>query len=456
VHDDISAESETDRFLFEAVSAAAGEHRDKDGARGELTLRIGPAEEEDEVEAAPSATAEEREPSAPAAESWQETPAAPPVDRFFDRDLFREERSRADVSSDLDVTDTPPAWPADERTSPAPRVPRYARHEDEYEPPRLDEADAVQPQSIVDDSAPRSRVALPALLLGIGLLAGVGIGYSLWGGAAATLEQTARPGIDATPSAASDASRSGTGAPAATSPAPGATTATSGPAAGGSGAAAPRSTEAVGTKPTSAAADAPAATPAVPAGRGTLVVRSTPTGAGVTVNGTWRGRTPLRLGDLPFARYDVRIVEPGYRVVSESLALSAGSPERTVTARLQRDAPAAGRAGAQGARGGAPGRGAQPAGSTPAAARGTQPGARGAQPPAQGFTGSIYVDSRPRGATVAINGKPVGVTPLRVPEIRIGTHVVRLELPDHRIWSSTARVTAGQEARVTGSLEPIQ
>jgi hypothetical protein len=72
------------------------------------------------------------------------------------------------------------------------------------------------------------------------------------------------------------------------------------------------------------------------------------------------------------------------------------------------------------------------------------------------YTGAVYVDSRPRGARVSIDGRFVGVTPVRVPDIRIGTHVVRLELPDYRIWSSTATVTAGQEQRVTGSLERIQ
>ena len=72
------------------------------------------------------------------------------------------------------------------------------------------------------------------------------------------------------------------------------------------------------------------------------------------------------------------------------------------------------------------------------------------------YTGSIYVDSRPRGARVSIDGKAVGVTPLRVSDVRVGTHVVRLELPDHRLWSSTTRVTSGQEQRVTGSLERIQ
>ena len=54
------------------------------------------------------------------------------------------------------------------------------------------------------------------------------------------------------------------------------------------------------------------------------------------------------------------------------------------------------------------------------------------------------------------SGTRSGVTPLRVPDVRIGTHVVRLELADHRWWSTTTRVTAGQEQRVTGSLEQIK
>jgi hypothetical protein len=43
---------------------------------------------------------------------------------------------------------------------------------------------------------------------------------------------------------------------------------------------------------------------------------------------------------------------------------------------------------------------------------------------------------------------------LRIGEVPIGSHVVRLELPDHRAWTGTATVVSGKEARVTGSLEP--
>jgi hypothetical protein len=73
-----------------------------------------------------------------------------------------------------------------------------------------------------------------------------------------------------------------------------------------------------------------------------------------------------------------------------------------------------------------------------------------------GFTGSLFVDSRPQGANVLLDGQSVGRTPLRLATVKIGTHVVRLELPEHRPFSSVARVAAGQEVRVTGSLERYQ
>jgi hypothetical protein len=192
------------------------------------------------------------------------------------------------------------------------------------------------------------------------------------------------------------------------------------PAANPGGAAASARREPAAAPRASAARPAPAT--------GTLVVRSTPSGAGVTVNGRWRGRTPLTLDELPLRSYDVRVVQPGFEAATESVALTSGTPERTLALRLQRR----------------PATAARPAASAPPAGRSSV------------YTGSLYVDSRPRGARVSVDGRVVGVTPLRLPDVRIGSHVVRLELPDHRIWSSTATVTAGQERRVTGSLEPIQ
>ena len=173
--------------------------------------------------------------------------------------------------------------------------------------------------------------------------------------------------------------------------------------------------------PGAGAADRPAAASAA---TGRLVVRSIPSRAAVTVNGEWRGRTPLTV-TLPLGRHEVRVVEQGYAVAREEVMLSAGTPTRSLSVRLQRNAAA------------------------PRA-----PERPSAQPTA--YTGSIYVDSRPRGARVLLDGKMVGVTPLRIPDVRIGSHVIRLQLQDHRDWTASTRVVAGQEARVTGSLERIR
>jgi hypothetical protein len=56
---------------------------------------------------------------------------------------------------------------------------------------------------------------------------------------------------------------------------------------------------------------------------------------------------------------------------------------------------------------------------------------------------------------VFIDGKEIGSTPIQIPGVRIGSHVIRLQLADHRIWSNSVSVSAGRESRVTGSLEPI-
>jgi hypothetical protein len=65
----------------------------------------------------------------------------------------------------------------------------------------------------------------------------------------------------------------------------------------------------------------------------------------------------------------------------------------------------------------------------------------------------LYVDSNPRGASVLLDGKNIGMTPLTLNNVSVGSHVVRIEMPGKRSWASTTRVVAGETARVTGSLE---
>ena len=192
-----------------------------------------------------------------------------------------------------------------------------------------------------------------------------------------------------------------------------------------------------------------AAPPAVPAAatersiRGTIVVRSTPARAGVIVDGVWRGRTPLTLSDLTLGRHTIRVAERGYTAESREVTLSAQQNSHEVDVRLAGTAtPTTGST--------------RPAPARPQPAPSTRP----ATPPrptagTTQYTGSLFVDSRPRGARVFVDGRAVGVTPLSLADIPVGARVIRLELPNHRTWTDSKRVVAGTTTRVTGSLEQI-
>jgi hypothetical protein len=140
---------------------------------------------------------------------------------------------------------------------------------------------------------------------------------------------------------------------------------------------------------------------------------------------------------LQFGPYAVRLVQPGYTVAREDVTLSAADPARTLSIGMRREPTASTRGRSSGRATAAP----EPR--RPSVSRSP-------------FFGTIYVDSLPRGARVLIDGRQMGTTPASIPDIAIGSHVIRLELADHRAWTTSTRVTAGQETRVSGSLERIR
>lgn len=68
--------------------------------------------------------------------------------------------------------------------------------------------------------------------------------------------------------------------------------------------------------------------------------------------------------------------------------------------------------------------------------------------------GSIVVMSRPPGADVALDGRVVGQTPMSIPNVTEGMHVLGIELPGFSRWATTVRVEAGEPTRVGASLTP--
>jgi serine/threonine protein kinase len=277
--------------------------------------------------------------------------------------------------------------------------------------------------SSFDMPEPSASSGLPMVMLIVGLLVGFGGGYFIG----------SRDRASAPPPATAS-----TTAPADTGSASGArqwsdhaTTSSAAPAspAASAAAAAPRTPPAaLPSTPPPVASEAPPAArqPAAAEHRtaeraGQLVVRSTPAHAGVVVNGTWRGRTPLTLEHLPFGHYAVRIVQPGYRAAHEEASLGPDEASHTFDARLEKTAAAA--------------------------ATETAPAAPTV------LTGTLFVDSRPQTATVLLDGRVIGRTPLTLPDVHIGLHAIRIELTGKKPWSSTVEIIAGQTARVTGSLE---
>jgi serine/threonine protein kinase len=159
------------------------------------------------------------------------------------------------------------------------------------------------------------------------------------------------------------------------------------------------------------AADSSAATPARPVlpVDGRLVIRSTPPGARVLLNGRVRGVTPLSLSGLPFATYRLRLELSGYQADERRVALDASSAARTLAETLR--------------------------------------------PVARPPTGRVVVESRPSGAQVFIDERLVGTTPLTLPAVAAGEHHLRLAQPGFRAWIATVDVTGGEPNRVTASLE---
>jgi len=159
--------------------------------------------------------------------------------------------------------------------------------------------------------------------------------------------------------------------------------------------------------------DAAATREAPPVGR--LVIQSVPAGAIVTLDGRRKGETPVTL-EVPLGKHEIQIARSGYVPRTERVELTKKAATRTVRVTLQR------------------------------------PPADAATPAKAATTGAADVDSQPRGARVSVDGKFVGITPLRVADLSPGKHQFQFELAGHKTVTSTANIVAGDRTRVTVSL----
>jgi serine/threonine protein kinase len=182
---------------------------------------------------------------------------------------------------------------------------------------------------------------------------------------------------------------------------------------------------AAGKEFTESAVPAPTPPPPAPANPepritnpGRLLVRSTPAGAHVTVDGKDAGVTPATIHDLAPGTHRVHVAHGGYTPVERRVAITHAHPAQSMTVPLERER-----------------------------AKPTTPASLGQ------FTGTLSIDSRPTGAKVYLDGKLIGTTPLARSSVSAGEHAVRLEYDGYHRWTSSVRIVAGEQNRVTASLE---
>ncbi len=69
-------------------------------------------------------------------------------------------------------------------------------------------------------------------------------------------------------------------------------------------------------------------------------------------------------------------------------------------------------------------------------------------------SGSLWLISVPAGASVYLDERLYGRTPIAIPDVSEGTHAVRLEHDEYRSWTSQVRIQAGRRQRLTIALDP--
>lgn len=184
----------------------------------------------------------------------------------------------------------------------------------------------------------------------------------------------------------------------------------------------------VGSTEQASAAAAPPASPA-PSASGRLLVRSTPSGASVSVDGVARGVTPAALRDLPMGARTIVVARRGYIPETRRVVITSARPSRSLDVRLAAEAAAA------------------PRPSTPATL---------GRPASAATTGALNIDSRPSGAAVTINGTPSGTTPLTLNDLAPGEYRILMAMPGYRNFATTVRVVAGERVRAAASLTALE
>ncbi len=150
--------------------------------------------------------------------------------------------------------------------------------------------------------------------------------------------------------------------------------------------------------------------PPVSSTSGSLYLTSSPSGAQVYVDSTYRGTTPTTVGTLSQGTHAVQLRLSGYSDYSGTATIFAGQTT-TLNVNLVQPTP------------------------TPS-------------------VGSLSIASSPSAAEVYVDNVFQGYTPLTLNNIPPGLHAITLRLAGYQDWQGNVQVSGGQTATVQGTLIP--
>jgi tetratricopeptide (TPR) repeat protein len=70
-------------------------------------------------------------------------------------------------------------------------------------------------------------------------------------------------------------------------------------------------------------------------------------------------------------------------------------------------------------------------------------------------TGSISVKSKPKEASVYLDGMPMGVTPVKIDNVLVGKHIIRLSKPGYQFFGSVLTVEKGKSKSLDTKLQEV-
>ena len=138
---------------------------------------------------------------------------------------------------------------------------------------------------------------------------------------------------------------------------------------------------------------------------GNIEISSSPSGAGVYVDGVYYGTTPHTVSNLAAGNHDLRLTYSGYKDYRDTLTIVAGQTETTYAVLT-----------------------------------------------AESTYGTLSVSTTPSNANIYLDGSYKGTSPRTIGGLPQGAHTLEITMPGYQEWANTINIHSNQVTYVTATL----